>query len=241
MTRWERANVTGTTGAGWVLASATRLIARARAVAVAVVVAVAAPAGAAADEARTFDVTVDGKPGGTYTISTATAADGTETTTVAAAVKVKTLVGNYTYELNSTEVWKNGRLVALSSKANDDGKRHTVVVVAAERGLKVTAGKESRLVGADVITSTGGRPPAADKVRNAVVLDTEDGSETVARIEPLGACRVTVGGKVIDGKKFKLTGKDLAAEWWFDAAGKVIHQEMKWDGHAVVLELVGVK
>jgi hypothetical protein len=237
MVRWNCGTIAG---AGVVLSVAAWLLVRARPAAVAVVAA-AAPAGVTADEVRTFAVTVDGKPGGTYTIATATAADGTETVTVAAAVKVKTLVGHYTYELNSTETWKAGRLVSLTAKANDDGKRHAVTAAAAEGGLKVTAGKESRFVGADAITSTGARPPAADKARDAVVLDTEDGSDTAARVEPLGPCRATVGGKAVDGTRFKLTGKDLAAEWWFDAAGRPIRQEMTWDGHKVVLELTGVK
>jgi hypothetical protein len=239
MIRWGSAKLVGAVGAGVVLSAAAWLLVRTRPAALAVAAAV--PAGATADEVRTFAVTVDGKPGGTYTIATATAADGTETVTVAAMVKVKTLVGHYTYELNSTEAWKGGRLVSLRSAANDDGKKHAVTAVATEAGLKVTAGKEARLVAADAITSTGARPPAADKARDAVVLDTEDGSDTAARVEPLGPCRVTVGGKAVDGTRFKLTGKDLAAEWWFDAAGRPIHQEMTWDGHKVVLELTGVK
>ncbi|MFM8271924.1 MAG: DUF6134 family protein [Gemmata sp.] len=184
---------------------------------------------------------MNGKPGGTYTIATGTAADGTETVNVVAAVKVKVLVANYTYEFSSTETWKNGRLVALRSQSNDDGKRRAVTAAAAERGLMVTAGKETKLVGADVITSTGVRVLAGEKVRDVVVLDAEDGSETAARVEPLGACKVPLNGAVIEGTRFKLTGKDLAAEWWFDASGRVIRQEMKWDGHKVVLELTGVK
>ncbi|MDY3551938.1 DUF6134 family protein [Gemmata sp. JC717] len=215
-----------------------------RGVAAALLVAAAlagAPAAATADEVRTFAVTVDGKPGGTYAIATATGADGTETVAVVAAIKVKTLIGTYTYELNSTEVWKGGRLVSVTARANDDGKKHTVSAVATERGLKATIGKESKLVPADALTSTGVRVPAGDKPRQVVVFDVEDGAETAAKVEPLGTCRVALNGKTIDGMRFKVTGKDLAAEWWFDANGRVIRQEMKWDGYKVVLELTGVK
>jgi hypothetical protein len=202
---------------------------------------VAAPAAVEADEIRTFAVTVDDKPGGAYTISTAVAADGTETISVAAAVKVKAILGAYTYELNSVEVWKNGRLVSVESKSNDNGKKHTVSAVQGERGLAVTVNRASRVTGGDVITATGVRLPAADKVRDAVMFDAEDGSETAVRVEPLGACKVTLNGQQIEGTRFKLTGKDVAAEWWFDKNGRVIRQEMKWDGHKVVLELTGVK
>ncbi|HJZ55574.1 MAG TPA: DUF6134 family protein, partial [Gemmataceae bacterium] len=73
-----------------------------------------------------------------------------------------------------------------------------------------------------------------------VVLDTEDGSETLARLEPLPPARVTVGGAAIDAQRFRLSGKDLDAEWWFDPAGRPVRQQMKWDGHTVVLELSGI-
>jgi hypothetical protein len=213
----------------------------ARSVALATVTVAGVPTVADADEVRTFAVTVNNKPGGTYTISTAVAADGTETITVAAAVKVKVALRTYTYELNSTEVWKNGKLVSVDAKSNDDGKRKAVTAGAGADGLTVTVNNEARKIGADVVTATGVRPPTADKVRDTVLFDAEDGSETAVRVEPLGACRVTLNGQVIDGTRFRVTGKDVAAEWWFDKNGRVIRQEMKWDGHKVILELTGVK
>jgi hypothetical protein len=240
--KWSRRGAWG--GAGLAVAAVGWLVWKVRSastLALTAVAVAAAPAPVEADEVRTFAVTVDGKPGGAYTISTAAAADGTETVTVAAAVKVKTALYTYTYELNSVEAWKGGRLVSLESRSNDDGKKRAVSAAAAAGGLTVTVNRETRKVGADVLTATGVRVPAADKARDAVLFDTEDGSETAVRVEPLGACRVTLNGRAIDGAKFKVTGKDVAAEWWFDTNGRVIRQEMKWDGHKVVLELTGVK
>ena len=105
----------------------------------------------------------------------------------------------------------------------------------------MTANRATRVTGGDVLTSTGVRVPAGDKPRDAVLFDAEDGSETAVRVEPLGACRASLNGQVIEGTRYRLTGKDVAAEWWFDKNGRVIRQEMKWDGHKVVLELTGVK
>jgi hypothetical protein len=186
-------------------------------------------------------VSVDGKAGGTYTVTTSTAADGTETIAVAAEVKVKLALYTYVYQLNSAEVWKNGQLVSVEAKSNDDGKRRTVSAVAGDRGLTVTVNRETRKIGGDVITATGVRVPGADKVRDAILFDSEDGSETAVRVEPLGACKVTLNGKVIEGARFKLTGKDVNAEWWFDKNGRVIRQESKWDGRKVVMELTAVR
>ena len=212
----------------------------ARSAALATAALAGAPAPAEADEVRTFAVTVDGKSGGTYTISTAEK-DGVETTTVVAEIKVKAALYTYTYELNSVEVWKDGRLASVEAKSNDDGKKRTVTATAGERGLTVTVNKDTRRTAADVLTATGVRVPAADKARDAVLFDAEDGSETAVRVEPLGACRVTLNGQAVDGVRFKLTGKDVAAEWWFDKNGRVIRQEMKWDGRKVVMELTGVR
>ena len=198
------------------------------------------PGRAGADEVRTFAVTVDGKAGGTYTITTA-AKDGVETTTVAAEVKVKVALRTHVYELNSVEVWKDGRLASVDAKSNDDGKKRAVSAVAGERGLTVTVNGAARPAAGDVLTATGVRVPAGDKARDAVLFDAEDGSETAVRVEPLGACKVTLNGQVVEGTRFKLTGKEVAAEWWFDKGGRVIRQEMKWDGHKVVLELTGVR
>jgi hypothetical protein len=212
-----------------------------RTVALAAIALIATPAFVVADEVRTFAVTVDGKPGGSYAIATAIAPDGTESFAVVASVKVKATLYTYTYELNSLEVWKKGQLASLEAKSNDDGKRHVVTAVSGPRGLKVTVNKEARQIANGVLTATGVRVPAADKPRNVILFDAEDGSETAVRVEPLGACRVMLHGRAIGGTRFKLTGKDVAAEWWFDKNGRVIRQEMKWDGHKVVLELTGVK
>ncbi len=222
---------------GWVMWKAHS----ARSAALTAAALVGAPALVEADEVRTFAVSVDGKAGGSYTITTAAAADGTETVTVAAEVKVKVALYTYVYQLNSAEVWKNGQLVSLDAKSNDDGKKRTVSAAAGERGLTVTVNRETRKAAADVITATGVRVPAADKARDAILFDAEDGSETAVRVEPLGACKVTLNGQVIEGTRFRLTGKDVAAEWWFDKTGRAIRQEMKWDGRKVVLELTAVR
>lgn len=193
---------------------------------------------AADTDARTFAVTVDGKPAGSFKMTLRVADDGTETITTVAAVRVKVLLVSYTYELQSLEVWKGGKLVSVDATANDDGKRKAVKVVAADGGLTVTANGRARKVAADVLTSTGWRHPgAADKARDLVILDTEDGTETAARLTPLPAAKIAVNGSVVETQRFHLTGKKLDTVWWFDPAGRPVRHEMKWDGHKVVLEL----
>ena len=204
-------------------------------------VVVVGPVAAAENELRTFAVTVDGKAAGTYKMAIRVGDDGTETVAAVADIKVTRTLGSYTYTLQSNEVWKGGRLTAAEAYANDDGRRHAVKAATGTDGLSVTADGKTRAVRADVLTSTGWRfPGPADGPRDVFVFDTEDGSETAAKLEPLPPARVTVGGQPVEARRFKVTGRDLDAVWWYDPAGRPVRQELHWDGHRVVLELTAV-
>ncbi len=175
-------------------------------------------------EQRVFAVTVDGRAAGTFTMSSRTT-DGRETVEVVAAVRVRALVGKYAYDLRAVEVWKSDTLVSLDATANDDGKK--------------TRGRAADKPG--VLTSTGWRPPARrDGPSDATLIEVEDGSQATARVEPLPAARVTVSGRPVEAKRFRVKGAGTDAEWWFDDADRPVRQEMTWDGHKVVLTLIAV-
>lgn len=205
----------------------------------------AAPAFAAEPdrEERAFDVTVDGKPAGSFSVA-CTAADGKQTVTARASVKVKTLLGSYKYTLDSTEVWEEGKLTALDATTVDDGKKSAVTAAAKKGGLEVTTGGKTRTVSAAAISTTGWflpDPPAEKKSAAVVVLDAEDGSDTKATVERLADSEWEYDGKKVTVRRFKLTGKDLDAEWWYDTGGKPVRLATTWDGHAVVFALAGGK
>jgi len=190
-------------------------------------------------EHRQFAVTVDGKPAGSYRLSFRAGDDGSQTISAAVEVRVRALLGSYTYTLYSTEVWKAGRLVSVTAASNDNGKKHAVRATAVADGLEVVVDGRARKARGAFLTSTGWREPAPSDPA-PVWFDTEDGTETPVRVERRGPCNVTVGGTSVSARHYRLTGKDIDAEWWFDGAGRPVRQEMKWDGHQVVLQLTGV-
>src|SRR5438094_63787 len=78
---------------------------------------------AADNEGRSYNVTVDGKDSGNYTIKFVKD-KGDVTIGCIAQVKVKVgFITAYHYDYTGTEVWKDGRLVTLNSTCNDDGKK----------------------------------------------------------------------------------------------------------------------
>ena len=203
-------------------------------------IAMAPPATAAEPirEERTFSTTVDGKPAGTFTMISTTR-DAKTTIQTKVDLKFPTLLGSYRYTLNSVEVWDDGRLTALTSTADDDGKKHKVAATANGDRIAVKADGKSRTVKGPVVTATGWLLPAtgADGQATLNVLDSEDGTDTLATVErlPDGTWnRAAV-------QRYKLTGKDLDAEWWYDATNRLVRQAMVWDGHKVVIELSSPK
>jgi|SRR5215470_1745575 len=193
-------------------------------------------------EARDFVVTVDGKPAGNYRLAIDINSDNTETISSTADVKVKTLIGSYTYSLRSAEVWRDGRLVSVSATANDNGKKHAVSASLAGDTLNIVADGRSRSSRGNFLTTTGWQMPRpTDKDGLPHMLDTEDGTETAVRIQSLGSWQVNVAGNSIVTQRFHVTGKDIETEWWFDSERRPVRQEMKWDGHKVVLHLTAVR
>ena len=123
-------------------------------------------------------------------------------------------MGRYSYDLRAVEVWKGSTLVSLDATANDDGKR--------------SWGRAADKPG--VLTSAGWRPPAVrDAPSDVTLVEVEDGSQAAARVDPLPAGRVTVNGRTVQAKRFRVKGAGVDAEWWFDDADRPVRQEMVWD------------
>jgi hypothetical protein len=199
-----------------------------------------APAAPAAEtETRTFAVTVDGKPAGTCRMTLQAGDDGTQTITTAVDIKIRAAVFKYTYAFRGREVWKGDRLASVDASCDDNGKKKTVRVAAGENGLTAVVNGASRAVRAEAITTTGWRLPDP-KAREVILFDAEDGTETTARLDALGACQATVGGRVVAGQRYRLTGRGVDSEWWFDAAGRPLRQQMVSDGHRIIVTLADV-
>src|SRR5260370_25048145 len=144
-------------------------------------------------ETRDFRVKIDDKQAGAYHMTIKRNGDGTVAITAQGAVKVSYLIFGYTYSYQGTEVWKNGRLWQLNSKANDDGKKYVVSAAATDTELRVTTNGKSRSTRWDVWTTTYWHAPDA-KFRGQIVplLDAATGKDINSNLELVGAGRLEV-------------------------------------------------
>jgi hypothetical protein len=199
------------------------------------------PARPAGPEQRVFTVLVDGRPAGEYRLTVGADADGTETMTGVAAVRVRHVLGQYRYSYQGSEVWKDGRLVRLDAATDDDGKKCDVRAAAEAAGLRVEANGQARLAPLDSWPTTYWRlPPTERRGRPLTLLDVDTGQSLAARLDAVGPARLTVAGRPLDCTRYRVTGQ-AQAELWFDAQDRLVRQETIEDGHKTVLELRDVR
>ncbi len=140
------------------------------------------------------------------------------------AIKVDVLfVTAFRYEQQREEVWQGGRLVAFTSKTNDDGALHDVAGEAEAEAIKVTAGKESWTVPLDSLPTSYWNP---EMLKRGPLLDTIGGRLLKTTIAAAGEETIQAGGRQITATGYILAG-DLPRELWYDAEGHWVKMRTK--------------
>jgi hypothetical protein len=191
-------------------------------------------------EKRIFTVKIDGKQSGTYEMAIRCVDDRTFVD-CRANVSTSYLFIRYKYTYQGTEVWKNGRLVYLKSRTNDDGTQYDVQAEADQDTLRVQVnGKVCSLRG-DVWTTSYWRAPEPKQQNQAVaLLDCDTGKELPGTLQYLGKEQLTLAGQTQNCAHYRLTG-GVQVNVWYDAQQRLIRQDALDDGHRVVLELARIE
>jgi hypothetical protein len=213
--------------------------------AVACAVGQACPSWADDTEHRDFVILVDGKEAGQSRISMIEKTDGTTQVSAAAKVRVK-LVGLFTafsYEVQSQETWKAGRLVSLKSVATEDGKTTRVDVARNGEQLRVqingTGGNNLR---ADIWPSSYWK--LADKQfhnKQVPILDADTGNELVGQLTYIDIQTLTIAAKGEDCYHFRVTGIPVPIDLWFDRYHRLVRQEFTESGHRTIVQLITIR
>jgi len=209
---------------------------------VGLVVALAPRAQAAETEVRQFNVSVDGKPSGQYTMKFSKGDDGVLTVVCEAHVKVKVgFITAYHYDFTAIEEWKDGRVQRLRSRCDDDGKKFEVVATAGERGLTVKVnGREKTVRGDAYLTTACCLPDAKRRDGDLPLMEADNGQEIDGKIQEVSSGPMNVVGESVKVTRYRLTSL-VAHDLWYDGAGRMVRQEWTEDGHKTVLELASKK
>jgi hypothetical protein len=200
---------------------------------------------AADTEVREFSVHVDGKESGKYRMTINRRDYGTVSMSAEANVRVTRLgITMYRYTYKGTEVWqdaKDGRLLALTSTSDDNGKTFEVNATPDPSGLRVRVNGQPRLVRADVWTMTYWKLPD-DRFHNQAVplLDADTGKDFGGRLTYLGTEKLMAAGQAQACYHFRVQGGPYPVDLWYDAQRRLVRQDFTEDGHRTTIQLIRV-
>lgn len=170
------------------------------------------------DRQLRFTVLRDGDEVGHHTLSIHAGRDSTTVDVETKVVVRVALVPVYRFEHRDEEVWKDGRLVALSSKTHDDGTDHVLKVAAGRAELEVTGDGTTRELPPSTIPASLWNPAT---VRQGALMNTLDGHMMAVSVADLGPDTVPVRGQPRPAHHYVLTG-ELARELWYDGDGTLV-------------------
>jgi hypothetical protein len=134
-------------------------------------------------------------------------------------VAVKVLgIALYRFEHEGHEVWRDGQLVQLNSKTNDDGKAHHLAVRLEDGKLVVEGDGRQGPEEPGVIPASLWNE---ELVKQSALLNTLDGSHMPVTVTRVGAEIVEAGGRNVSATHYSVTGQ-LNRELWYDANGVLV-------------------
>jgi Family of unknown function (DUF6134) len=200
-------------------------------------------AAAAETEVREFSVEIEGKPAGQYTMTVTRQENGVLSMRGEANISFKFLLVTYTYTYRGVEHWKDGKLIELNSRCNDDGKKIEVNVTSQNNGLLVQANGRQRPCRPDVWTTTYWMQAHEMHHNKSVpLLDADTGTEYVGQLKYVGREQTMAAGRQVECHHFRVTGGPTSpCDLWFDAERKLVRQEFIDQNKRVVFTLATVR
>lgn len=177
-----------------------------------------------------FDVLRQGNAFGSHVVRFSEASDGG--LEVEVDVDLKAGLGPITlfrYELDATETWKDGRLVALEGRVNDDGTREAVRAKSEGNSLVVDGDGYAGEVDPDILPASHWNVAQTTARR---LLSSENGELIDVTVQPLGRETIEAGGKSVVANKY-LMDSDIDVMLWYDDAGRWLKLAFEARGQSI--------
>ncbi len=192
-------------------------------------------------EHRDYVITVDGKEAGRSQISITTQDDGMTVMAAKASVRLNRVVFNYSYDVQATEWWKDGRLVGLKVNANDNGKHTDIVGSADGNQLRIRVNALERKIRPDVWVNSFWKLADARTNNPVPVLDADNGKDFMGKLDYIGPEQTTVANQPVKCFHFRVSGGSSPVDLWFDEGQRLLRQEFVEQGHRTVVHLIRVR
>ena len=131
----------------------------------------------------------------------------------------------YRYEQTRSEVWRDRKLVALTSVADDDGTSYDIKGQASPNGLRVTSRGKSWTLPPDSVPASYWNVSMVT-ARSSPLIDAQSGTILDATVKKIGQERIRAGGKEIVATHYRL-GTKRPRDLWYDAQGRWVKMRAK--------------
>ena len=138
----------------------------------------------------------------------------------------------YKFEMESREEWVGGRFVAMTTRANDDGKRKEVDVRVDDGvgKLLVSYNGKDGSAPAGTFPASLWNPATVEKIE---LVDVLNGKTRDVRTRSLGTETLRIGGQDVQAYHYVMQG-DLERELWYGADGQLLQVVFEGpDGSAI--------
>lgn len=186
----------------------------------------------AATDGAVIDFTVlrKGKPFGRHVLSFDRQADGALMVTSDVDLNVRFgPITAFKYRLDSVERWTGGKLVSLSGKTNNDGRKARVSAQANGDIITVDGSKFDGEVSPTIIPSSHWN---ILQVYGDRMLSTESGEVLDIEVDNLGADIVKVGGDDVEATHYRLTS-DITVDLWYDSQSRWVKLAFETKGQSI--------
>lgn len=201
---------------------------------------------------REFSISIDGTKRGTCTMKIRRLSDGTVWMRGESQISINYLVYRYNYTSAGTEVWKNGRLLAMKNVADFNGTKYDVKARSNGKSIALSINGAMSQVAPDVWLSSYWQSPdqlavgdanslSAENAGNRLVsiLDADMGQKLNGTLQRVGQEMVPVAGEQKECTHYRLTG-DKTVDLWYDSTGRMVRQDSTERRHQVHFELTEI-
>jgi hypothetical protein len=129
----------------------------------------------------------------------------------------------YRYTQTREEVWRDGKLIGLMSRADDDGTLTDIKGAAGPNGIIITSGKLSWILPPDSVPASYWNVSMVTE--KGALVNAESGRVTNVKPVRIGEESVTIAGKQIVATHYRLFDK-ARRDVWYDASGRWVKLTM---------------
>lgn len=200
------------------------------------------PARANDVERRELSILIDGKESGISSMIITVQDDGTTVMQGSCTVKFTKLLFNFNYHIDSTEWWKDGKLIGVKSKTTENAKNTEVTGAPHGGQFKLRVNGVDKVARADAWTTSYWKLADARFHNKPVpLLDPEDGKEYNGQLQFVGSEQINVNKAPQNCYRFKITGGPQAIDLWYDRYHRLVRQEFNERGHHIIVQLNWIK